>query len=44
MKLGKKLTILSNKKFNRELIYDKKILKAEKQPIQKKAFIVFRNQ
>ena len=41
MKLGKKLTILSNKKFNRELI---KILKAEKQPIQKKAFIVFRNQ
>ena len=41
MKFGKKSVILS-KKFNRELIYIKK-LKAEKKSTQKKAFIVFIN-
>ena len=44
IKFGKKLAILS-KRINRELIYNKKYLKAEKKKsTQKKAFIVFVNE
>ena len=44
MKFGKKLATLSIKKLNRELIYNKKYLKAEKKSTQKESFIVFVNE
>ena len=43
IKFGKTLSVLS-KKFNRELIYNKKLPEAEEISTQKKAFIVFLNQ
>ena len=43
MKLGKKVRILSEK-FNRELIFNKKYLNAEKKSTQRKTFIVFVNE
>ena len=44
MKFGQKLAILSKKNINRELICNKKFLKADKKSRQKKAFVVFLKQ
>ena len=41
MTIWEKVSNIRKKKFNSELMYNKKYLKSEKDPLQEKAFLIF---